>query len=76
MWAAMPENGMAKNNDWLWGLLIIAGVVIFNLTRSATVTTSQVTTTEDGQPVAGAGVDPFDSSEYTTEALAVAGGLL
>jgi hypothetical protein len=62
---------MAKNNDWLWGLLIIGAVVVYNLMQPTT-----VTTTEDGQPVAGAGVDPFDASEYTTEALAVAGGLI
>jgi hypothetical protein len=63
---------VAKNNDGLlWGALIIAGVVIWNLIQP-----TSVTTTQDGQPVAGAGVDPYDVSPYTTEALAVAGGLI
>jgi hypothetical protein len=62
---------VAKNNDLLWGLLIIGAVVIYNLIQPTT-----VTTTQQGQPVAGDGVDLYDSGEYTTEALAVAGGLL
>jgi hypothetical protein len=60
-----------KNDGLWWGLGIIAVVVIYNLMQPTT-----VTTTEDGTPVAGAGVDPYDTSEYTTEALAVAGGLI
>jgi hypothetical protein len=52
---------------------IVGLIALWNLLQPTSVTVSQ---TVDGQPVAGAGVDPFDSSAYTVENLANLGGLL
>lgn len=60
-----------KNNYWLLlGLVVVAGFIIYNLLSPTT-----VTTTESGQPVAGQGTDPYDSSSYTVENLANLGGI-
>ena len=53
--------------------ILIGVVVVWNLLQPTSVA---VTQTVDGQPVAGQGVDPYDSSEYTVEGLAALGGLV
>jgi hypothetical protein len=61
---------VAKNDDIFWAAIIIGAVIIWNLLQP-----TNVTTTQDGQPVAGAGVDPYDVGQYSVEALADAAGL-
>jgi hypothetical protein len=61
---------VAKNEDIFWAAIIIGAVIVWNLLQP-----TSVTTTSSGQPVAGAGVDPFDAGEYSVEALADAAGL-
>jgi hypothetical protein len=59
-----------------WGyiaLAIIAVIVVYNLTRQTTVTTTQSDAQLPGQ---GVGTDLFGSGSYTVESLVEAGGLL
>lgn len=60
---------MIDREDIFWIVGIITVIVIFNLYYPTT-----VTSTSAGQPIAGAGVDPYSAGEYTLDALAVLGG--
>ena len=53
------------------GLLIIAGVFLYTSSKEKAATKNT-----QGQPLAGAGIDPYQCGPYLTEALAVAGGLI
>jgi hypothetical protein len=63
-----------KKRDVVWIIIAaIVGIVLYNLSLP---TSTTVTQTVDGQPIAGQGVDLYGSSELTVEGLAAAGGLL
>lgn len=59
-----------QKDDWLWIVLIVGGVILFNYLQP-----TRITTTDAGQPVAGQGVNPFDAGSYTVEAVVDAAGL-
>jgi hypothetical protein len=63
-----------KKYEWLWiiGGLIVA-IVIYNLAQPTNVS---VTQTVDGEPIAGQGVDPYSTSEFTVDGLAALGGIV
>jgi hypothetical protein len=52
-------------------LLLVGAVVVYNLLQPTT-----ITSTAQGQPLAGQGTDPFDVSEYTVETLATLGDMV
>jgi hypothetical protein len=62
---------MKLSTGTIAGLLIIAAVFLYTTAKEKSATRNA-----QGQPVAGAGVDPYQCGPYSTEALAVAGGLI
>jgi hypothetical protein len=63
-----------KKTPWLYiALAAIAVIVVYNLTRQTSVSTTQSTAELPGQ---GIGTDIFGNGDYTVESLVEAGGLL